>query len=341
MTTLAPDSLNEVQQILLGSIADGVSVGFVGSGSARPIGTRPTDVVISSQHLGGIVDYEPDDMTVGVRSGTTLDALGQLLSDRSLSAFLPETAPERTIGGVIATGASGYSRLRYGPTRDRVLGMSVVTGYGKVVNGGGRLVKNVTGYDLPRLVTGSFGALGFIGEVCLKLIPDAGEKRTLVVESAAESFADMYRPVAVLETEAGSYAYTEGAVGWMDAVAGSFDDGHVWPDALDDPYVVSARVAPRDLAATVGTVRNAGVNRFVAQHGVGIIDAGFGSMTVDSLASLRAEVPGLVVATRWPEHKPQPDRWGFKPSAAGIQRRMIDLFDPAGVLNAGQLPGGE
>jgi glycolate oxidase FAD binding subunit len=343
-TTVAPGSLNEAQQILLGAIADDASVGFVGSGSARPIGTRPTDVLISSERLVGVVDYEPDDMTVVVRSGMTVAELGQLLSDRSLSAFFPETAPERTIGGVIATGTSGYSRLRYGPTRDRILGMAVVTGYGKVIHGGGRLVKNVTGYDLPRLVTGSFGAMGFIGEVCLKLIPDVGEKRTVVVESAAESLADVYRPVAVLETESGSSVYIEGAAGSIDAVAGSlggsFDDGHAWPDPFDDPFVVSVRVAPRNLAAAVDAVRNAGATRFVAQHGVGIVDAGFDSMAMEALVSLRSEVPGVVVVTHWPERGAQPDRWGFAPSATAIQQRMIDLFDPAGVLNAGQLPGG-
>ncbi len=226
-----------------------------------------------------------------------------------------------------------------------MLGMAVVTGYGKVVNGGGRLVKNVTGYDLPRLVTGSFGALGFIGEVCLKLIPDAGEKRTVMVESAAESISGVYRPVAVLQTESGSSVYIEGAAGSMAAAARSlgrsFGDGHVWPDPLVDPYVVSARVAPRDLAATVGTARNAGVNRYIAQHGVGVIDAGFDSMTVEALESFRNEVPGVLAVSRWPEHEQQPDRWGFVPSAAAIQQRMVDLFDPAGVLNLGQLPGGE
>ena len=205
-------------------------------------------------------------------------------------------------------------------------------------------MKNVTGYDLPRLVTGSFGAMGFIGEVCLKLIPDVGAKRTVVVESAAESLADVYRPVAVLETESGSSVYIEGAAASIDAVAGSlggsFDDGHAWPDPFGDPFVVSVRVAPRDLASALDVVRNVGATRFVAQHGVGIIDAGFDSMTVEALASLRGEILGVVVATRWPEHEPQPDRWGFVPSATAIQQRMIDLFDPAGVLNASQIPGG-
>lgn len=343
--TVAPETLSEVQEILLGAVADGISVGFVGSGSTRPIGARHTDILVSSQRIGGVVDYEPDDMTVVLRAGTNLAELEQLLSERSLTAVLPETASERTIGGVVATGASGYSRLRYGPTRDRVLGVTAVTGYGKVVNGGGRLVKNVTGYDLSRLLTGSFGALGFIGEVCVKLIPDAEEKRTVAVESGAESLADVYRPVAVLETESASHVYVEGGAGSTDSIVRSLGGasvrGHVWPDTFDDPYVVSVRVAPGSIAVAVDVVRDSGASRFVAQHGVGVIDAGYDAMTVDALANLRSEIAGVVAVTRWREDEPQPDRWGFVPGAAAIQRRMIDLFDPAGVLNAGLLPGGE
>ncbi|NIV25710.1 MAG: FAD-binding protein, partial [Gemmatimonadetes bacterium] len=91
--------------------------------------------------------------------------------ERGQTAVLPETPGSGTVGGAIASGASAWRRLRYGPIRDRVLETVMATGDGRVVKAGGRLVKNVTGFDIPRLATGSYGSLGVIGQVCLKLWP--------------------------------------------------------------------------------------------------------------------------------------------------------------------------
>ncbi|MGI9584770.1 MAG: FAD-binding oxidoreductase [Acidimicrobiia bacterium] len=340
---IAPDSLDEVQEVIRDAAHDGATVAFAGSGSTRSTGKRPADVVISSSGMRGAVVYEPDDMTVVLRPGTTLFELSEILAERSLTAVLPETTPERTIGGVIAAGSSGYSRLRQGPTRDRVLGMTLVTGYGDVVHGGGRVVKNVTGYDLPRMATGSRGTLGFIGEVCLKLLPEPAEKRTVAFSQASDAVTAAYRPLAVLETESDSRVYVEGTEASIASVlapmSGKASPGHAWPAPLDDPYVLSIRVSPRNLAAAIDAVRQAGAARFVAQHGVGVVDAGFASFSIEGLERLRTAVHGAVVVTQWPVGGFQPEAWGFVPDAAATQRRMIDLFDPSGVLDLGQLPG--
>ena len=345
MTTLrAPGSLHEVQQTLRDAAHDGATVAFAGSGSTRFTGKQQPDIVVSSEGLAGVIDYEPDDMTVVLRPGTTLVELTEVLVERSLSAVLPEDTPARTVGGVIATGSSGYSRLRYGPTRDRVLGTTLVTGYGEIVHGGGRLVKNVTGYDLPRMATGSYGSIGFIGDVCLKLLPEPTEKRTVTVPHASESLAAAYRPVAVLDTEAGTRVYLEGRTESIDSVVASVGDnasiGHDWPEPIADPYVVSVRVSPRNIASAIAAVRQAGAARFVAQHGVGMVDAGFVSLSIEGVDRLRAEVDGAVVVARWPASGSQPEPWGFIPSAVATQRRMLDLFDPSGDQNLRQLPGG-
>ena len=95
------------------------------------------------------------------------------------------------------TGISGYRRARYGPTRDRILEMTVVTGDGRIVKAGGRVVKNVTGYDLPRLVVGSFGALGVIVSACLKLWPLPNASATVTLRGSRRTAALVYRPLAV------------------------------------------------------------------------------------------------------------------------------------------------
>ena len=133
------------------------------------------------------------------------DFLDQL-EQRGQTAVLPEDVPGATVGGVVACGLSGWRRLRYGPTRDRVLETVSVTGDGRVIRGGARLVKNSTGYDLPRLLTGSFGSLGLIVQVCLKLWPEPEEHVTVTIDDP-ERAAAAYRPLAVIEDRAAAIAW--------------------------------------------------------------------------------------------------------------------------------------
>ena len=177
---LSPVTIDEVQELIADARQSSDPLWFQGSGTVpAPDG----HTVVISGALKGVVDYKPDDLTIVVRAGTTLGELDAVLSEHGHSAILPETAPDRTVGGVVASGTSGYRRLRYGPTRDRVIGVTIVTGYGEIVRGGGQLVKNVTGYDMPRLMTGSNGALGFIAEIsaarrrCLRTFLGASDSR--------------------------------------------------------------------------------------------------------------------------------------------------------------------
>jgi glycolate oxidase FAD binding subunit len=319
----------------------------VGSGSTlegRKVAS--VDVVMSTVQLSGIVDHQPDDLTVVVRAGTLLEDLDRTLSTHGQTAVLPEGSGHRTVGGVVASGASGYRRLRYGPTRDRVLGITLVTGYGEIVNGGGRLVKNVTGYDLARLTVGSCGSLGVIAEVCLKLWPQPPVLRTVRIDDPLAAVHSVDRASAVLETDEGVFAYLEGseasvAVG-EEALGGATVDGHAWPDPIEQAVVVSVRVPPKAMGRALDRVRSARPDHFIAQHGVGRIDAGWSVAGVDLVDGLRGAVHplgGLVVVDRWAGGE-VPDRWGMVPRDAGIAERLTRLFDPHGVLAADQLPGG-
>ena len=134
--------------------------------------------------LDGIVSYEPDELIVVARPGTKLTALEQLLAERGqhLAFEPPHWSGAATLGGTIACGLSGPRRFKAGAARDFVLGIEFVDGRGELVRAGGKVVKNVTGYDLPRAMTGSFGTLGVLTEICLKLWPRPLSERTVVIE---------------------------------------------------------------------------------------------------------------------------------------------------------------
>src|SRR5687768_5798371 len=145
-----------------------------GGGTAAAVGVPPAraGVVLGPSRLRAIVEHEPGDLTVTAQAGvvmrelqTALGACGQWLS------LDPPDAERATLGGVLATNACGPRRHLYGTARDLLIGVTVVTADGSVVKGGGKVVKNVAGYDLPKLFIGSYGTLGVIVEATVKLRP--------------------------------------------------------------------------------------------------------------------------------------------------------------------------
>ena len=345
MIVITPTTVDEAARALTELRALGSSASIRGHGTWSA--NEPETSILDTRGMEGVVDHAPDDLTVVVRAGTTLGNLEAVLSAENQTAVLPETSPERTVGGVVASGDSGYRRLRYGPTRDRVLGITMVTGYGETVHGGGRLVKNVTGYDLPRLATGSMGALGLVVEVCLKLWTSKPSTATVAVDDPRRALAALYQPLAILETEEGALAYLEGteeAVAVSAAtISGSAIEGLAWPEPISSSFLVSVRVPAGACPDAVRHVCDAGAQRFIAQHGVGLIEAGFEALddgALDGLRSAIAALGGVVVVVRWPEGAHVADRWGVEHQAASIARNMKHLFDPAGIMNAGVLPGG-
>ena len=145
-----------------------------GSGSALDLGMPPArlDLVLDLSRLTGILDYVPADMVATVQAGVTLDVLGRELGRHGqMLALDPYGGPSRTVGGVLASGASGQRRFRYGTGRDLLLGARFVQADGTLTWGGSKVVKSVTGYDIPKLLAGSLGTLGVIVEATLRLHP--------------------------------------------------------------------------------------------------------------------------------------------------------------------------
>ena len=158
----------------------------VGGGATRlGVGDPPDryDLALDVSALRGIVEYEPGDLVATVRAGTTLAELAEALAPKRQRWPVEPGMPERaTVGGTLASAAGGPSRLRYFHPRDWVIGARVVLGDGTPVRSGGRVVKNVTGYDLTRLWSGTFGTLVAIVELTLKLTAIPERTVSLVAE---------------------------------------------------------------------------------------------------------------------------------------------------------------
>ena len=342
---VAPSSLDEAAAILAAAAEAGMSTAFRGSGTHRGYGNPVSaDLVITTTRLDAIVDWQPDDLTLVVQAGVPIDVLEAEIATRRQTAVLPETMPGSTVGGAIAIGLSGYRRLRYGPTRDRVLQVRVATGYGKIVTGGSPVVKSSTGYGLTRLATGSLGSLGLIGEVTLKLWSQPLSVATVEVDDAAAALGTLYRPLAVLETSEGLFAYLGGAGNQVAAQARQLGVVHrrglVWPEPISEPIRVEFRIPAAHLSTAVGMVRDLGASRWIAEHGVGIVSAGFAVVDAGELAEARAwaeSVAGAVVVVAGSDDDLA--AWGSPPPSLDIQRRIKAAFDPAGICNRSILPG--
>ena len=187
MTTVAVDSVTGIRDLLLDAAKRGAPVRVAGRGTwldaGRPV--RATEIV-STRELSGITEYVPGDLTLTARAGTTLGELRE--ATRAHGQWLaldPAGSDDGTLGATVATASSGPLRSLFGAPRDLVLGVEFVTGAGVVARGGGRVVKNVAGFDLTRLLTGSWGTLGVITEVTVRLHarPEADESVAVSVDA--------------------------------------------------------------------------------------------------------------------------------------------------------------
>lgn len=158
-----------------------------GGGTSDQLGapSKSTEIVLSLEKLNRILDYQPENLTVRVEAGVTLDALNRTLAEHGQFVPLDPPLPARaTVGGILAANASGALRVRYGTARDLVIGMRVALTDGNIVKGGGATVKNVAGYDLPKLFIGSLGTLGVIVEATFKVSPVPKKTTTAVGQVA-------------------------------------------------------------------------------------------------------------------------------------------------------------
>ena len=180
-----PGSGEAVGAVLEWASRDKLCVFVRGSGTKVGWGPAPrqVDVLISTRRLNAVVAHRHGDLTATIEAGATLgDVNRSLAQHRQWIPLDPPSSDRATIGGLVATNDSGPRRHRYGAPRDLIIGVEFARADGRLAKGGGIVVKNVAGYDLPRLLTGSFGSLGVILTATFKLYPLTAASRTLLVE---------------------------------------------------------------------------------------------------------------------------------------------------------------
>ena len=184
--TRSPKTTEELSTLLREASAAGRTITPSGAGTKLGWGNASeTDEAISLANLSGVREHSWQDLTATVGAGTTWSAMQSALAQHNQRVALDPLFPARaTVGGILATNDSGLLRMRYGGLRDLVLGMTLVLADGTLARTGGKVVKNVAGYDLPKLLTGSFGTLGIITEATFRLHPLPANTSTFTARSA-------------------------------------------------------------------------------------------------------------------------------------------------------------
>jgi len=203
---VAPATVDEASELMAERARRGSTVAFMGGGTELGYGHAPerVDTLVRTEHLSRVLDYAPADLTITVEAGTTLGALQATLApERQRLALDAPQAAFATIGGLLATNGFGPLRARYGTLRDLIVGVGIVRADGTLAHGGGKVVKNVAGFDLPKLMVGSLGTLGFIATATFRLhpLPERQQWYALAGQSAS-GVRDVVRALVERKLEA-------------------------------------------------------------------------------------------------------------------------------------------
>ncbi|HZR27202.1 MAG TPA: FAD-binding oxidoreductase [Terriglobales bacterium] len=196
---VSPATAQEAANVIAFAAAQNLTVVPAGGFTAMATGGIPEriSILLRTTRLEGVTHYDPADLTIGVGAGCTLATLDSVLAEHGQFLPLDPPHPEHaTVGGTLAAGVHGPLKHGYGGMRDFCVGIQFVTGEGKLAKGGGRVVKNVAGYDLMKLMIGSYGSLGIIVEANFKVFPRQGRgdrMRTFVLEFTSLSGAIHFR----------------------------------------------------------------------------------------------------------------------------------------------------
>jgi glycolate oxidase FAD binding subunit len=248
-----PRSVEEAGQVLAAAAADGLAVGFVGGGGKLGLGNPPErlDLVVETTALDQVLEHAAGDLVVTAQAGVRLADLQATLAPAGQQLALDPPEPRATLGGVVAANASGPRRLRYGTVRDLLIGITVVLADGTVARAGGRVVKNVAGYDLGKLFCGSLGTLGMVAEVIFRLhpVPAAASVVTLAVDGPAQA-GEAVRRLQETALEPSAVELTVDEFGWPGRLTTVFEG--------IQPGVEAQAAAAAELLGRVGEAAVAG-----------------------------------------------------------------------------------
>jgi glycolate oxidase FAD binding subunit len=366
MTVLRPADLTELSAAIADAAAGGARLMIRGGGSKDGIGRDSAAATLDMRGFSGMVDYDPAELVLTARAGTPIADIAALVGERDQHlAFDPldpgplfgRDAGQATLGGAVASGLSGSLRLAHGAVRDHVLGFEGVSGRGEVFVAGGRVVKNVTGFDLSKLVAGSWGRLVALTSITIKVLPRPRVDRTLrlagldprravaamasAMGSPAEVSAAAHLPEEAtlfrLRGFAGSVAAREALLRDRLADFGTLeaDAAASWSPTRLDGTLWRVHIAPSRAASLVERLEPtgarwwfdwAGALVWLACEDAGAVRAaadaaGGHAMLVRAAPGLRGSVAAL--------HPPSP-------GVAALEERVRRSFDPAGVFETGR-----
>jgi len=267
-TSVTPPDLASAMAAMSAAAVANESVAFIGGGTEIGFGYAPTrvDLLVRTERLDRVVEYQPSDMVVEVECGVTLGALQRHLAPHRQRLALDVPHPDvATLGGLVATNTFGPRRARFGSLRDLIVGVSFVRADGARVRGGGKVVKNVAGFDLPKLAVGSLGTLGMIATATFRThpIPEATLGRRVATRSAAE-VAGLVRDVFAQQLEPAALIAVRDADGYhVEALFEGFASG---AQEQADRFVALARgrghacsdVLPEEVASSDEAIRSHG-----------------------------------------------------------------------------------
>jgi glycolate oxidase FAD binding subunit len=344
-------SLQALQERVRAAAGSRTALAIAGGGTKAFYGNEPRGDALDVRPVSGIVDYEPTELVVTARGGTPLAELEHRLAEKNqmLPFEPPHFGPTATIGGAIAAGLAGPRRMAAGAARDFVLGARLLDGRGNVLAFGGRVMKNVAGYDVARALAGSLGTLGVIVEVSLKVLPRPVAEQTLLFEmNEAESirraneWGGQPLPISATAWWAGQlYVRLSGAAAGVQAAHAKIGGTPVpeaallWAELREQSHdffrqgrgtlwrlAVPPTTGPLDLGATL--VEWSGGQRWV-----------WSDEAAEKVRSRVHAAGGHATQFRGGDRRstfhPLP------PALAAIHKRMKAEFDPAGIFNPGRL----
>ncbi len=376
-----PQTVDDLAGCLRALYAGDTAFAVCGGGTQLELGNPPRalDTLVKTTACSRVIEYSPEDQTITVEAGMTIAAVNDVLArERQFLAVDAPDSERATIGGAIATNLYGGRRLRYGSIKDSIVGVEIVRPDGTRARGGGKVVKNVAGFDMPKLMVGSLGTLGAIASATFRVYPIEEQRSVLTCADASieqiialcrELVRDALVPAAVVAfdgPQAGRFGcrvvfegFAQGveaqietarsAAARLGLTISSADDAGTAVDEREravrcgPAWQLAISAPPTALAVFLSsTPMPAGV-RSVVYPMLGTAFFGAETLDVATVLRWRALLDGgsVVVHAMPPEARGMLDAWGEPlPAALAIMRRLKTLFDPKGLCNAGRFVGG-
>ena len=382
LSIIFPESIEQLSAVVRTSYEQRWRMLSCGQGTKLHWGSHhqltDIDVVISTARLNHVVEHWVDDFTIRVEAGIGLAALQSQL--QPLGQFWPVDplyAQQATIGGIVATADGGSLRQRYGSVRDMVIGVQFVRYDGEVVKAGGRVVKNVAGYDLMKLMTGAYGTLGILSQVTLRLYPIAAQSQTMVLSGSAEAIAKAAVQVRLRGITASAMDLMGGDQGLQ--LAGRFEgiaagveeqverfqaiaaesgltcelvDDSLWSTLAQqlgdaDKALCKVGLLPTQLPPLLELLSKLPSGWLARLHngsGLGLIalpadETGAMAKRLDKLRSHCNAHKGFLTILQAPPSLPL-EPWGYTGNALSTMTAIKRQFDPHDLLNPGRFVGG-